>query len=124
MDGFLNVSYRFTACWARFRVVFVGAAQLNLFTTSFTDNTDGSPRPLYNLNFNMIVKRIKIAGFIVTDLIPKWIADFQKDMIPWITAGKIKAIEDVRGPIDTAPEYFVGMLRGANKGKAVVKVSE
>jgi NADPH-dependent curcumin reductase CurA len=50
-------------------------------------------------------------------------ADFQRDMIPWITQGKIKVIEDVRGPIDVAPEYFVSMLKGGNTGKAVVRVA-
>lgn len=33
-------------------------------------NIDGSPRPLYNLNFNMIIKRLRISGFIVTGAFP------------------------------------------------------
>jgi len=60
---------------------------------------------------------------ISSDHIAQYMADFQRDMIPWITQGKIKVIEDVRGPIDVAPEYFVSMLKGGNTGKAVVRVA-
>ncbi|KAI9029252.1 quinone oxidoreductase-like protein [Hyaloraphidium curvatum] len=87
-------------------------------------NTEGKLTPLHNMGPVVILKRISIRGFIVSDDIPEYIGQFMNEMIPWITSGKIKVIEDVRGPIDIAPEYFVGMFaEGANRGKAVVKVA-
>ena len=42
----------------------------------------------------------------------------------WIKEGKVKYREDVVEGLENAPRAFIGMMRGENFGKLVVKVSE
>ena len=44
-------------------------------------------------------------------------------MSRWIAEGKVKYREDVVEGLDKAPEAFIGLLKGRNFGKLVVKVS-
>ena len=46
-----------------------------------------------------------------------------KQMGEWITSGKLKYREDVVNGIDKAPRAFIGMLRGENFGKMLVKLA-
>ena len=41
----------------------------------------------------------------------------------WVKSGKIKYREDVVQGIDKAPRAFIGMLRGENFGKQLVKMA-
>ena len=50
------------------------------------------------------------------------VGDFMRDMGGWIKAGKMKWHETVMDGIDKAPEAFLGLFKGANFGKMVVKV--
>ncbi len=70
----------------------------------------------------ILVKRIKMQGFIVSDHQHR-IPDFVKDVSQWLAEGKIHYREDVVEGIENAPEAFLGLFRGANFGKLVVKVS-
>ena len=45
-------------------------------------------------------------------------------MAQWIREGKVKYKEDVVEGLENAPKAFIGMMRGANFGKLLVKVSE
>ncbi len=51
-------------------------------------------------------------------------ADFMRDMSAWLGAGKIKYREDVLDGLQKAPEGLIGMLRGDNFGKLIVKVAD
>ncbi|MGH6873236.1 MAG: NADP-dependent oxidoreductase [Rhizomicrobium sp.] len=69
----------------------------------------------------VIPMRIKIEGFIVSDyftMMPAFIADMGK----WIAAGKMKWRETVLEGIDRAPEAFIGLFKGDNMGKMLVKL--
>jgi len=66
-------------------------------------------------------KRVSLRGFIVFDFVERYpIA--MRQMGEWIKAGKIKYREDVVEGIDKAPRAFIGMLRGENFGKMLVKM--
>jgi NADPH-dependent curcumin reductase CurA len=66
-------------------------------------------------------KRVSLRGFIVFDFVDRYpIA--MRQMGEWIKAGKIKYREDVVEGIDKAPRAFIGMLRGENFGKMLVKM--
>ncbi len=71
---------------------------------------------------NVLTKRLTLRGFIVWDF-----ADlhetFLRDVGGWLKAGRVKAREDVVEGLENAPAAFIGMLKGANFGKLVVKVS-
>jgi len=66
-------------------------------------------------------KRVTMRGFIVSDFANRW-APAMRQMGEWVTAGKIKYREDVVQGIDKAPRAFIGMLRGENFGKMLVKM--
>jgi NADPH-dependent curcumin reductase CurA len=71
----------------------------------------------------ILTKRLTIRGFIVTDFAAKH-ADFLRDVAQWIKEGKIKYREDVVDGLENAPATFMGLLKGKNFGKQLVRVSE
>ena len=88
--------------------------------------TSRKPEEVYGIkNFNNVVwKRIRIRGFIVSDsdMGPKYREEHQKKMQEWIKNGEIQVQMEVTEGIDRAAEGLVGMLKGDNFGKAVLKV--
>jgi hypothetical protein len=71
----------------------------------------------------MILQRsIKMQGFIVSNYIHR-VPDFTRDMTAWMTQNKLRYREDVVEGLENAPEAFLGLFKGTNFGKLVVKVS-
>jgi NADPH-dependent curcumin reductase len=68
-----------------------------------------------------LVKRLTIRGFIVSDFAARH-ADFLRDMSQWVREGKVKHRESVTEGLDSAPGAFMGLLKGANFGKQLVRV--
>lgn len=66
-------------------------------------------------------KRVTLRGFIVTDFAGLY-GPAMRQMGEWIKAGKLKYREDVVQGIDKAPRAFIGLLRGENFGKMLVKM--
>jgi hypothetical protein len=66
-------------------------------------------------------KRVRLQGFIVFDFVERYPVAMRQ-MGEWIKAGRIKYREDVVEGIDKAPRAFIGMLRGENFGKMLVKM--
>lgn len=65
--------------------------------------------------------RLTIKGFIVSDhanLMPNFVADMGK----WAKDGKMKWHETIVDGVDKAPDAFIGLFKGANFGKMVVRV--
>jgi NADPH-dependent curcumin reductase len=71
----------------------------------------------------ILTKRLNIRGFIVSDFAAKH-ADFLRDVAQWIKDGKIKYREDIAEGLENAPEAFMGLLKGKNFGKQLVRVAE
>jgi hypothetical protein len=67
-------------------------------------------------------KRLTMRGFIVWDFAAQE-KDFQRDVGQWLREGKIKYREDVVEGLEKAPEAFIGMLKGKNFGKLLVRVA-
>ncbi len=64
---------------------------------------------------------LTIRGFIVTnhyDMLP----DFMRDMAKWTAEGKMKWRETIADGIEKAPEAFIGLFKGENFGKMLVRV--
>lgn len=87
--------------------------------TSLPDGPDQSPALIGNL----LVKRIKLQGFIIFDHYERRYSAFAKDMMGWMRDGRIKYREDMVEGLDNAPEAFIGLLQGRNFGKLVVKTA-
>jgi len=66
--------------------------------------------------------RIKVQGFIVFDHYDRLPA-FRQDMSAWLRAGRIKYREEFIDGLENAPQGLIGMLRGENFGKLVVRVA-
>ena len=81
------------------------------------------PDTLPKLMRSVLTNRLKVQGFIITD---RWnrFPDFERDVSGWINSGALKYREDLVDGIENAPEAFIGLLRGRNFGKLVVRVSE
>ena len=75
---------------------------------------------------NLFLKRLSMQGFIVSDphIITKHMADLQTNMGKWIAEGKIKVRESVIDGMDNAAIGFLGMFKGENFGKAVLKITD
>jgi len=69
----------------------------------------------------VIPLRLTIKGFIVSDymgMTPQFLADMGK----WVKEGKMKWHETVVDGVDKAPDAFIGLFKGANFGKMIVRV--
>ncbi len=69
----------------------------------------------------VLVNRVTIRGFIVSDHVDR-LLPFLGDMAGWLRGGMVKYREDVVEGLEQAPRAFIGLLRGENLGKMLVKV--
>ncbi len=74
-----------------------------------------------NVGGAVLTKRLTIRGFIVSDFLARH-GDFLRDMSGWVREGKVKYKEFVTEGLDSAPDAFMGLLKGANFGKQLVRV--
>ena len=70
----------------------------------------------------VLTRRLTIRGFIVTDFAARE-AEFLRDVATWLRERRIKYREDVVEGLANAPRALIGLLRGENFGKALVRVS-
>ena len=87
-----------------------------------TQLPDGPDR-LSLLMRTILVKRLKVQGFIIFDDYGHRYDEFAKDMSQWLSTGKIKYREHLVDGLESAPNAFIGMLDGQNFGKLVVRVN-
>ena len=78
------------------------------------------PEPAFHPGL-LIVFRARMEGFLVSDYVPRFDEALPR-LARWIASGELKWREDVTEGLDNAPRAFIGMLNGANRGKALVKV--
>jgi NADPH-dependent curcumin reductase CurA len=71
----------------------------------------------------ILVKRVKIQGFIIVDYAKRF-AEGVMQMAQWIAQGKIKSRETIVDGLEHAPEALNKLFDGENYGKLLVKVSE
>jgi NADPH-dependent curcumin reductase CurA len=70
----------------------------------------------------LIVFRARMEGFLVTDYAARFDEAVPR-LAHWVASGDLHWREDVTEGLENAPRAFIGMLNGANRGKALVKVS-
>ena len=81
------------------------------------------PDRLGLLTRTLLVKRIKMQGFIIFDDYAHRYGEFFAEMSQWLKDGKIKFREDVIDGLENAPQAFIDLLEGKNFGKLVVRVA-
>lgn len=72
---------------------------------------------------NVLMKRARIEGFIVSDYWSRFPEDFAA-IGHWLETGQLKFRIDVRAGLETAPEALKLLFSGANTGKLIVQISE
>jgi NADPH-dependent curcumin reductase CurA len=80
------------------------------------------PEPTFHPGL-LIVFRARMQGFLVSDYAHRF-DEAAARLARWIAEGKIRWREDITEGLENAPRAFIGMLRGENRGKAIVKVAE
>jgi NADPH-dependent curcumin reductase len=91
---------------------------------SIYNATSLSPGPILvpHLMRAILTKRLTFRGFIVTDFAARY-GDFMRDVSAWVGERRIKYREDIVEGLANAPRAFIGLLRGENFGKLLVKVA-
>jgi len=82
---------------------------------------DGQPLPLDNPAL-ILVNRLKVQGFIVSEHMEVW-PEALKELGTLVGTGKLRPRESVAQGLEAAPEAFLGLLKGKNFGKQLVKLS-
>jgi hypothetical protein len=72
---------------------------------------------------SVLVNRVLIKGFIISDHFDRF-PDFLRDCTAWYRQGKLKCREDIVVGLENAPQAFIGLLKGRNFGKLIVKVGD
>ena len=81
---------------------------------------DGKPMPL-SYPALILMSRLRIQGFIVSEQMEVW-PEALKELGILVATGKLKPRESVAQGIEAAPEAFLGLLKGKNFGKQIVKL--
>lgn len=82
------------------------------------------PDRLSQLMVLLLIKRVKVQGFIIFDDYGHRYPEFAEQMGQWLTDGKIQYKEQLVVGLESAPDAFIGLLEGKNFGKVVVKINE
>ena len=77
------------------------------------------PRLLWHL----IVKRARAEGFLVFDFAHRY-REAQEQIAQWLGAGKVQYQETIVDGLENAPGAFIGLFRGENLGKQLVRVAQ
>jgi NADPH-dependent curcumin reductase CurA len=82
---------------------------------------DGQPIPLSQPSL-ILTSRLRIEGFIVSEHMEAW-PEALAELGAMVAAGKLKYRESVAEGIESAPDAFLGLLKGKNFGKQLVKLT-
>ena len=75
------------------------------------------PRLLWHL----IVKQARVEGFLVFQFAEKY-AQGLREMAQWLKEGRLKYQETLIEGLENTPGAFIGMMRGDNTGKMVIRI--
>jgi NADPH-dependent curcumin reductase CurA len=81
---------------------------------------DGEPMPINNARV-FLTMRLTMRGFIVSEHMDLWPQGL-KELGALVASGKLKFRESVSDGLASAPDAFIGLLKGKNFGKQLVKL--
>jgi NADPH-dependent curcumin reductase CurA len=82
---------------------------------------DGAPMPISNPRL-LLTQRLRLQGFIVSEHMPLW-PQALKELGEGVASGRLKYRETIAQGLASAPEAFLGLLKGRNFGKQLVKLT-
>jgi NADPH-dependent curcumin reductase len=71
---------------------------------------------------SILTKRLTFRGFIVIDYASQY-PDFITEMSVWLREGRLQYREDITDGLENAPRELIGLLKGENFGKKIIRVS-
>lgn len=80
---------------------------------------DIGPRPFTQI----LTRQLRVEGFIVSRWVDRF-AEGRKQMLAWMQEGKLRYEETIYEGFDATPQAFIGLFKGENTGKALVKVAD
>jgi NADPH-dependent curcumin reductase CurA len=81
---------------------------------------EARPEPSFHPGL-LIVYRARMEGFLINDYAHRFGEGVMR-LANWVASGDLRWREDVTDGLENAPRAFIGMLNGANRGKALVKL--
>jgi len=81
---------------------------------------NGEPIPIQQPQL-LLQSRLRLEGFIVSEHMELW-PEALKELGTMVATGKMRYRETIAEGIDAAPEAFIGLLKGRNFGKQLVKL--
>ncbi|GGP52635.1 NADP-dependent oxidoreductase [Streptomyces abikoensis] len=96
------------------RIVWCGAVS----TYNDPENPPAAPRNLYEV----VGKSLRLEGFLVREY-PHVQEEMEEALIPHIRSGRLVPDETVADGFDHVVDAFLGMLRGENTGKMIVRIA-
>jgi len=85
-----------------------------------SDYDTDDPRGLKRVR-SLLVNRVRLQGFIVTDH-PRLYQEAVARLIRWVAEGRLKYRESVTEGLSNAPRALIGLFKGENFGKQLVKL--
>lgn len=82
---------------------------------------NGEPIPMAEPRL-ILTQRMKVQGFIISEHLPIW-PQALAELGERVARGTLKYRETVAQGIESAPEAFIGLLKGRNLGKQLVKLA-
>jgi len=82
---------------------------------------DGAPIPMTYPQL-ILTNRMKLEGFIVSEHMDAW-PQALAELAPLVATGRITYRETIAEGLASAPEAFVGLLKGRNFGKQLVRLA-
>ena len=81
---------------------------------------DGKPIPMQYPAL-LLANRMRVEGFIVSEHMEVW-PEALKELGELVGSGRLRPRETIASGLESAPEAFLGMLRGRNFGKQLVQL--
>ena len=85
--------------------------------SEYNDSSDASGPPW----FPILAKRLRVQGFLLRD---HWSLrdQFLGEMAGWVREGRVRYAEEIHEGLSSAPQAFINMLAGRNRGKSIVRL--
>ncbi|MBN9426074.1 MAG: NADP-dependent oxidoreductase [Burkholderiales bacterium] len=81
---------------------------------------DGAPMPINNFH-SVLINRLRVEGFIISEHNEVW-PEALRELGTLVAEGRLHYRETIAEGIEAAPEAFIGLLKGRNVGKQLVKL--
>ena len=81
---------------------------------------NGKAVPLNNVR-SILTNKLLVQGFIISDHLELW-GQAHRELADLVVSGKLKYRESITEGIENAPRAFLGLLKGENFGKTVIKL--